>query len=332
MTSVAMIFRKPQSWYFSIEKVFALVEPSLRDRVAIQKVYMPRHKFTLGTIFRNLAAAAKYKADIYHVTGDVHYTVLGLPSKRTILTIHDCGFVYQNKGLKRLLLNYLFVKWPVKKSAIVTTISEKSKQDIINLTGCSPDKVIVISNPLDEKFVFHPGNFNKSCPVILFVGITPNKNLFRVIEALEGIPCKLHVVGKIPSAEQEQLILRKIDFKESYSISEEELRKAYVDSDIVLFPSLLEGFGLPIIEGQQTGRAVITSNLSPMKEVAAQGACLVDPLSVLSIREGIIKVISNDEYRKEIIEQGLKNAQQYKPEKVADNYFKLYQRLSSSLN
>ena len=166
----------------------------------------------------------------------------------------------------------------------------------------------------------------------MFVGITPNKNLFRVIEALKGIPCKLHVIGKIPQAEREQLLLQKIDFKESYNISEEELRKAYVESDVVLFPSLLEGFGLPIIEAQQTGRAVITSNLSPMKEVAAQGACLVDPLSVQSIQDGIKKVINDDEYRKEIIEQGLKNAQQYKPEKVADSYFNLYQRLASSLN
>jgi glycosyltransferase involved in cell wall biosynthesis len=292
---------------------------------------MPRHKISLTTFIKNLGFAAKLKADIYHVTGDIHYAVLVLPAKRTILTIHDCGFVYQNKGLKRLLLQYLFVKWPVKRSAIVTTISEKSKQDIIDLTGCSPGKVIVISNPLDEKFVFHSGNFNKSCPVLLFVGITPNKNLFRVIDAIEGIPCKLHIIGKIPPAGREQLVTKKIDFKESYNISEEELRKAYVDADIVLFPSLLEGFGLPIIEGQQTGRAVITSNLSPMKEVAAEGACLVDPLSVKSIREGIMKVVHDDEYRKEIIEKGLKNAQQYKPDKIADTYLSLYQRLSSSL-
>lgn len=332
MIRVAMIFRKPQSYYFSIEKVFALVVPFLKDRITIEKAYMPRHKISLSTFIKNLGFVAKLKADIYHVTGDIHYAVLALPAKRTILTIHDCGFVFQSKGLKRSLLQHLFVKWPVNRSAIVTTISEKSKQDIIDLSGCPPGKVIVISNPLDEKFVFHSRNFNKNYPVLLFVGITRNKNLFRVIDALEGMPCKLHVIGKIPPAERKLLTAKEIDFKESYNISEDELREAYVNADIVLFPSLLEGFGLPIVEGQQTGRAVITSDLSPMKEVAAHGACLVDPLSVKSIQEGIKKVIYNDEYRKEIIEKGLENARQYKPKKIADAYFSLYQRLSSSLN
>lgn len=330
MLKVAMIFRKPQTYYFSIEKVFALVEPFLKNKISLQKAFVPRHKISLSTFIKNLRFVSKLKADVYHVTGDIHYTVFGLPTRKTILTIHDCVFMYQAHGLKRQILYYLFLKWPVKKSSLITTVSEKSREDIIRFTGCSPDKVVVVADSYDERITFQPHQFNKQRPVFLFVGITPNKNLFRVIEALEGIQCELHIIGKIPAAQREQLEKTKINYRESFNVSDEELRLAYAKADIVLFPSLFEGFGLPIIEAQQTGRAVITSNLSPMKEVAGSGACLIDPLSVKSIRDGIIKVMEETEYREHIIKQGLKNAELYKPDRIANSYLEIYQRIQAS--
>jgi glycosyltransferase involved in cell wall biosynthesis len=331
--TIAWIFRKPQPQYFSIERVFNLIENQLTGSiVSIERTYMPQHQLSPGNLYQNFRATKKVKADLFHVTGDVHYTVLALPAKKTILTIHDCVFMYQMSGLKRLLLYYLFLKWPVKKSAVITTISEKSKQDIINFTNCSPNKVVVIPDPLDERFSHQPYTFNKDCPIILFVGITPNKNLFRVIKALEGIQCLLHILGKIPQPEREQLERSKISYKESYKLSDEELVQAYVNADIVLFPSLFEGFGLPIIEAQQTGRPVITSNIEPMKEVAGDAACLIDPLTVESIREGVIKVINEDVYREELIKKGLHNVQRYNPEWISNEYLLLYKRLQISIN
>src|ERR1044072_5762646 len=146
MLKVAMIFRKPQTYYFSIEKVFALVEPFLKNKISLQKAFVPRHKISLSTFIKNLRFVSKLKADVYHVTGDIHYTVFGLPTRKTILTIHDCVFMYQAHGLKRQILYYLFLKWPVKKSSLITTVSEKSREDIIRFTGCSPDKVVVVAD------------------------------------------------------------------------------------------------------------------------------------------------------------------------------------------
>jgi glycosyltransferase involved in cell wall biosynthesis len=313
--------------------VFDLVEKKLKPgKVKIGRVYMPRHRLSPATFFQNFKTLIPVKSEIYHVTGDVHYTVLALPRKRTVLTIHDCIFMHQSKGLKRLLISYLFLKLPVAKSAMVTTVSEKSRQDIINFTGCSPDKVKVIADPFDENFSFQPYTFNTACPVLLFVGITPNKNLVRVIEALKGLTCQLHVIGKIPLAERELLEKENVNFKESFRLSEEELRAVYKNADAVLFPSLFEGFGLPIVEAQQTGRPVITSNLSPMKEVAGDAACLVDPFSVQSIREGIMKVIQDAAYRDDLIAKGVVNAQRYNPEKVAQEYLNVYENLYAEIS
>jgi glycosyltransferase involved in cell wall biosynthesis len=329
--TVAWMFRKRQPFYFSIEKVFDIIEPNVKQHhVDIQRVYMQRHKVLPGTILKNILFARNVKANLYHITGDVHYLALGLPSSKTILTIHDCVFMYQTRGIKRMILHFLFLKWPVKRSRIVTTISERTRQDIIRFTNCSPDKIVVIGNPLDERFEAQPYVFNKSCPIILFIGITSNKNLFRVIEALEGITCCLHIIGRIPEAEKEQLQKKHIDFKESYELSDEEIKDAYIKSDMLLFPSLFEGFGLPVIEAQNIGRPVITSNIEPMSEVAADAACLVDPYSVKSIREGVCQIIESDEYRTTLISKGLANVQRYRPEIIAARYLALYDQIQSA--
>ena len=89
---------------------------------------------------------------------------------------------------------------------------------------------------------------------------------------------------------------------------------------------------MPIIEGQAVGRAVITSNISPMKEVADGGAHLVDPFSELSIKKGILKLLNDDNYRNKIIERGLINSKKYSSEKIAQKYEKLYKTIMKGSN
>lgn len=101
----------------------------------------------------------------------------------------------------------------------------------------------------------------------------------------------------------------------------------YIEADVMLFPSTYEGFGLPIIEAQATGRVVITSQLEPMLSVAGNAACFVDPYSVDSIRSGIQKIIESESYRNELIQKGFRNIERFQLEKVKKQYSDLYKQL-----
>jgi len=124
-----------------------------------------------------------------------------------------------------------------------------------------------------------------------------------------------------------------IDYETSVHISEEELIQKYIDADIVAFVSTYEGFGMPILEAQTVGRPVLTSNISPMFEVAGEdGACFVDPYSVEDIRHGFKKMIADESVRREIIAFGLENIKKYDPSHVAEMYSSLYKMVKEELS
>ena len=303
-----------------------MIQP-MRAAFDIREETLPNYSSSFNHLLANIRAAKKFRAAVYHVTGDVHYAILGLPGKRTVLTIHDCVFLQEVSGFKRIVLKWLWLTAPVRRAAIVTTISEKSKKEIIEYTGCRPDKIVVIPNSIGEPIYHDKREFNGQCPVILFIGSTPNKNLLRVIPALQGIPAHLHIVGEIP--EEARLLLQEhsIDHSMSVRLNEAELAACYNKADLVLFPSTYEGFGLPILEAQKAGRPVVTSDLSPMKEVAGGAACLVDPFSIESIRSGILKVIQDGSYRDELVRKGKENVRQYDRETIAGQYLACYRKL-----
>jgi glycosyltransferase involved in cell wall biosynthesis len=324
---VQLIFRKTNPLFFSIEKVFASILSDLEKVVSVQSSYMPYYNSSISNMARNMWFARKSRADIYHITGDAHYIVLALPANKTMLTIHDSVFIRESKGLKRFFFKWIFLKLPVNKCRFVTTISEKSKNEIVRYTGCDPAKVIVIPNPVNEYIYFREKEFNSINPVLLFIGSTPNKNLDRIIQAISGISCVLEIVGRIP--EEHLSLLKKygINYRQLANLSDSEMADRYAASDIILFASLYEGFGLPILEGQKAGRAVLTSNIAPMDEVAGEGACLVDAEDIDSIRSGIKKIIEDGSYRSLLIKKGFENTERYDTKKIATQYLELYKKI-----
>jgi glycosyltransferase involved in cell wall biosynthesis len=210
---------------------------------------------------------------------------------------------------------------------MVTTISEATKSDIVRFTGCSPEKIRVIPNPIRENIVYVARSFNQDKPRILFVGITPNKNLPRVVRALSGLACHLRIIGVVPQDAAAVLDAQNIDYSSAAGLTDDEMAAEYINADILLFPSLYEGFGLPIVEAQKTGRVVITSDRSPMKEVAGEGACLVDPESETAIRNGVIRVMEDAGYRQRLVEAGRENAERFNTSVIAMQYLSCYREL-----
>jgi glycosyltransferase involved in cell wall biosynthesis len=328
LRSVCLLFRQPGR-FFSIERIFQQLSPILAQSLSVGTMEMKYSRVTIGNILANIRQAKKCSADIYHITGDVHYVVLGLPPRRTLLTIHDCVFLYTASGLKRRLLKWLLLDMPVRRSRLVTTISEATRQDILNFTGCSPQKVVVIPDPVSDTIRYSPADFRTEEPVILFMGTTDNKNLFRVAQALKGICCRLEIVGQLNADQKRALTNQSIRYNQHRGLSDEQVAAAYANADLVLFPSTFEGFGLPIVEAQKSGRPVITSDLSPMKEVAGGAAHLVDPYNVDSIREGVLSVIQQPNYRQQLVEKGLANVHRFSTRAIAAQYLECYNKLAN---
>ncbi len=277
---------------------------------------------------RAVLEVRKHNADINHVTGDTNFLVLGLPRKNTILTIHDCGFLETKKNIfSRWVLKTFWIDLPVKNCEIITSVSEATKQDIIRLTGCSGDKIVVIPTVTNSTFVFHPKKFCKEKPIILHIGNAPNKNFERHAKAIEDLRCHFHIIGKMSESQVTLLKNLNIDYSISYNLSVEEMQEAFQAADILLFCSTLEGFGMPILEAQKIGRVVVTSLKSSMPEVAGKAACFADPLNISDIRRAIDKVITDDIYRNDLIEAGVENVKRFNPIQVAQQYMELYKRI-----
>ena len=324
---VLLLFRKNKPQFFSIERVFDTVWEYLDASLNIRKIYAVSEKASLPGIFKNLNYFRKCKAGVYHLTGEIYYAILLFPSSRSVITIHDCNYISNTAGWKGKLRKKIWFDLPVKHARFVTVISEKTRQDVIRLSGCDENKVFLIPNPLSESFTCTPKIFEQDKPRILQIGTRWNKNLSRVVEALKGLSCKLCVIGRLSENDRNLIDSSGIEYENYFDIPVEELNRQYSLSDIVVFASLSEGFGLPILEAQSTGRVVITSDLSPMKDVAGDGALLIDPEDIQSIRNALNRVINDEKLRSQLIEKGFANTKKFKSENIAGQYIDLYKTI-----
>lgn len=327
---VLFIIRSKKLKQFSIERCFEIIKNNFTKDIEIEELYLPCERANIKSIITNILFVKKHLKtnhyDIIQITGDAHYISMAC-GKNVVLTIHDLRGINNYKGLKRFLYKLLWIKIPVKQSTAIISISEATEKEIQSVTKVDRSKHYIIPDPVDDRFVQSEKTFCESCPRLLLIGTGYNKNVERSIEAVNGISCVLDIVGKLNKEQEHLLKKHNIRYINDSQLSDEKIYEKYCKSDIVLFPSTYEGFGMIIIEGQKVGRVVITSNVEPMKTVAGKGAILVDPNDIDDIRRAIELVISNNELRTKLIALGLLNAEKYSGKSIACEYAKLYRSI-----
>lgn len=312
---------------FSIKKVSDLFVCKMNDREVYE---MPSQYASLKGVLANMMYTYKHrnKTGINHITGDVHYCVLPLLFCKTVLTVHDTVLYERSKGIKRLVFKYLWYKLPFKFASRIVCISDCTRQSIKRFTN--RDDICVIGNAVDPQLVKAEREFNEANPHILLIGTNWNKNVTRTAKALAGLRCQLTIIGKL-SVEQKAVIEEcKLNCVNKYGLSDSQIKDEYVDSDIVSFCSTFEGFGMPIIEANAVGRPVITSDLSPMKEVAGGSALLVNPYDISDIRSKFVALMSNGKLRSWCVERGYVNADKYSQASVVESYMRIYKELTKN--
>lgn len=321
---ITYFFRPKQEGAHSIEILFKSITENLPSYVD-SRFFICTQKWKR---FHSFFQGRKHQSEINHITGDIHTIALFLSKKRTILTVHDIGRYDRDlKGLRKRIFKILWLDLPLRNVKFITTISDFTKNRLMQECHISADKIYVIPNPASTDFKASPKPYNAKEPCILQIGSGNNKNIFRLIDAVKNTKFKLLLIRK-PSNELEILLKNeKIPYEWKHNLTRKEVYECFVACDIVFFASEYEGFGVPILEANAVGRPVLTSNLSSMPFVAGESAIQVNPFNKLEIKKALLDLHNNPALREELINKGFKNLERFSLKTITKQYMDLYHKI-----
>lgn len=323
---IVTYFHRNKAAGYSINKV---IQTAIKYIQVKEEFYVPCRKASFVDIIQNMWFVFKNrnKKDINHITGDIHYCIISLIGCKSILTIHDTAIVdYNNQSrLQKLYHRWLWYRIPLKYATKVTCISESTKCLLSKYS--SRNDIQVIYNAIDPSFKTVLKDQSIMPYKILVIGTNPNKNLERTIKALRGIHCKLTIVGTLSDKQRELLEECNIVFENKVNLTDNEVIEEYTKCDIVSFISLFEGFGMPIVEANKTGRPVITSTIPVLKEVAGKSAVFVDPTNEDDMHNGFVQLFTDACLRQRCVDEGLENVKRFSADKISQQYKDIYNSL-----
>lgn len=273
--------------------------------------------------------------DIFHPTYYDPYFLKYIGNKPFVLTVHDMihekfreMFSPKDKTTeqKRLL---------VEKATKIIAVSENTKKDLIELFGTDESKIEVVY--LGNSMFPKPDikiNFDIPNRYLLFVGNRGSyKNFKRFIKSISDILKQdkgLFVLcaggGKFNSSENQ--LFRELEISNKvlqYNLDDNSLAYFYQNALAFIFPSLYEGFGIPVLESFACGCPVICSNVSSLPEVAGEAACYFDPYSEDSIKNAVIKVLEDSTFREDLIKMGTERLKKFSWKKTAEETKRIYE-------
>jgi glycosyltransferase involved in cell wall biosynthesis len=295
--------------------------------------------------FRTWTHAHNY--DIYHSPS---YRLAPFKGK-SVVTFHDLSFE-RHPGFHppdRSRFWQEEVRSVVKRATHIIADSEFTRQEIVDLLGVSPTMVTTIHLGVDNQFrdydesecldvlSKHGLSYNAFCLVV--ATIEPRKNFERLLRAFEMLPTDVRrsyplvVAGgegwlsASNHAAIDQLAHRGELVKLGY-VAEADLPKLYAAAAVFVYPSLYEGFGLPVLEAMASGTAVLSSKSSSIPEVAGDACLLVDPYSVEEISDGLRQMLDNPERRSQWAQAGLVRAREFTWQKCVDQTIDIYEKLT----
>lgn len=279
--------------------------------------------------------------EVLHITKNVGIPLIS-PS-RYIITIHDIIPLVMEKeylpGRLKKLLYIVRLKWAIKRADIIVVDSKYTKEDLIRYLGVSEHKIRVIYLGIEKQFkVINSDNslrdikekFGISGPFILGIGSNePRKNTISLINAFKILKeryssdLQLVIVGK-QWAKQPDTNDCCQDIIFTGYVEDDELITLYNNTEVFVFPSLYEGFGLPPLEAMACGAPVITSDISSLPEIVGESAVLIDPQNIEQLVDCIWKVVNDREYRLSLKQKGLDHVKSFTWEKSIKELTELY--------
>lgn len=295
----------------------------------------------------------KYKLDLVHFP---HFNAPIMYSKKFIVTIHDLIISHYPSSRATTLHPLLYkaklgaynllIQKVSKKADKILTVSNYTKNDIVKFLKASPDKIIVVYNGVDlpdksagdncEDILQEFGIVDK---YLLYVGSAyPHKNLEKLVEAFSVIkkdyPQLQFILGGKNSFFYERLkqsvettdnlaaIKDSIIFTDY--LSDAKLACLYKKAELYVFPSLIEGFGIPPLEAQTYGVPVVSSNATCLPEILGDSALYFDPENISDMTGKICLALASTDIRNELIKKGTDNIKKYSWRKMAVEIHNLY--------
>jgi glycosyltransferase involved in cell wall biosynthesis len=253
--------------------------------------------------------------------------------RSSVATVHDLGYLYY-PGAHRLLDRFyldLSTRYNARAASRVITLSQATRNDLVRHYGIEPDKITVVYPGCDE--TMEPvGNeslvervkvrYGIQGNYILYVGtLQPRKNLGRLLEAYAMMRKRDETPRLVIAGRKGWLYDQIFQQVQKLGLEDEVIFPGYVPQDdlpillsgarLFAFPSLYEGFGLPVLEAMACGTPVLCSNVSSLPEVAGNAALLIDPLDVESMAEAMNRLLQDEELRVRLVKRGFQQVRQF---------------------
>lgn len=316
------------------------------------EILMPKLRLPYGSrFFSQLMFFWKYRNDPFDIVHWFHPRVYPffwlVPARKIFVTVHGAGDVTtrNNFVFSRSVFNFVLKNFHSHIDTIIV-VSHNAKEEVVKYYGFPESKVKVIYNGGGEQYVALDRDTSRKLmaekygiqgPYILDISrLLPHKNVITLIRAYIEMrrqnPARLEklvvVGGQMIAARTEYEAAEQSEFSKDIFFIDfvplEDMNTLYSGAELFVFPSLSEGFGLPVLEAMASGTPVITSNVTSMPEIGGEAVITLDPLDVALLAREMNRVLSDGELRAKMIQSGLKRAKDFTWAKMTEETEKLY--------